>query len=391
MNITVVTTSRADYGLLYPLIQELCQDKYFNVSIVVTGTYLSPLHGKTIEAIKRDGLQITDVVEMTREADLENDICDSVATGLTGFSRLFQKYQSDLVVVLGDRYELWAICIAAVVHKIPIAHFHGGKSTLGLIDDSIRHSVTKMSTFHFASIEQYAKRIVQMGENPDRVYVVGALGIDNIKNMRLMDIDELSEFTNIDFKQKSVALLTYHPVTLDSSALARYQIQEILDALTHSSIFTIITMPNADTGGSTIHQVLELYVKRYPDRFQIIKSLGQQGYLSAMKYARVMIGNSSSGIIESASFRLPVINIGDRQGGRFKPSNVIDIACSKELIIKALDYALSEAFNRSISNIENPYGDGNTARRAAHILKTINLSDKSTLIKKKFYDIDFSY
>jgi UDP-hydrolysing UDP-N-acetyl-D-glucosamine 2-epimerase len=308
---------------------------------------------------------------------------------LAGFSSLFQKRQPDLVIVLGDRYELWALCIAAVIHKIPIVHLHGGESTLGLIDDPVRHSVTKMSTFHFASIEAYAKRIIQMGENPNRVYVVGALGIDNIKNMRLMDIREVSEYTGVDFGQKNVALLTYHPVTLDDYTLAGHQTQEILEALIQTTLFTLITMPNADTGGNTIYQIIEMYSQKYPDRFRFVKSLGQQGYLSAMKYAKLMIGNSSSGIIESASFKLPVINIGDRQGGRFKPANVIDCVCSIESIMGTLDKALSEDFTRSILDIENPYGDGTAAKRIVNILRDIDLSDKSTLIKKGFYDIDF--
>jgi UDP-hydrolysing UDP-N-acetyl-D-glucosamine 2-epimerase len=389
MNITIITTGRADYGLLYPLIKELTHSDHFGLNLVATGTHLSPLHGKTIKQIQQDSLEVTDTIEMTMKSDCENAICNSIAIGLAGFSSLFQKRQPDLVIVLGDRYELWAICIAAVIHKIPIVHLHGGESTLGLIDDPVRHSVTKMSTFHFASIEAYAKRIIQMGENPNRVYVVGALGIDNIKNMRLMDIREVSEYTGVDFGQKNVALLTYHPVTLDDYTLAGHQTQEILEALIQTTLFTLITMPNADTGGNTIYQIIEMYSQKYPDRFRFVKSLGQQGYLSAMKYAKLMIGNSSSGIIESASFKLPVINIGDRQGGRFKPANVIDCVCSIESIMGTLDKALSEDFTRSILDIENPYGDGTAAKRIVNILRDIDLSDKSTLIKKGFYDIDF--
>lgn len=389
MNITVVTTGRADYGLLCPLIKELNRSSCFHVSVVATGTHLSPLHGETIQIIQRDGIEVAHKINMSIEGDAEHAICYSVATALTGFSSLFQTWRPDLVVILGDRYELWPICIAAVIHKIPIAHLHGGESTLGLIDDYVRHSVTKMSTFHFASIEPYAKRIIQMGENPNRVYVVGALGIDNIRNMHLMGIEEISEYTHVDFRQNNVALLTYHPVTLDDYALARQQVQDILESLLQTNLISLITMPNADTGGNTIYQTIETYCRRYPDRFRFVKSLGQQGYLSAMKYARLMIGNSSSGIIESASFRLPVVNIGDRQGGRFRSVNVIDCVCSKESIIAALDKALSETFIRSIAHTANPYGDGNTAGRIANILKSIDLNDKPALLKKGFHDLAF--
>lgn len=389
MNITIVTTGRADYGLLYPLIKELKQFDYFSFNIVATGTHLSPLHGMTIQQIHQDGLEVADTIEMTMKSDSENAICNSIAIGLTSFSSLFQKSQPDLIIVLGDRYELWAVCIAAVIHKIPIAHLYGGESTVGLIDDPVRHSVTKMSTFHFASIDPYAKRIIQMGENPSRVFVVGALGIDNINNMCLMDIGEISAYTDIDFQQKNVALLTYHPVTLDDYTLARHQAQEILEALIQTDLFTLVTMSNADTGGNTIRQVIEIYSAKYPTRFRFVKNLGQQGYLSVMKYAKLMIGNSSSGIIESASFNLPVVNIGDRQGGRFKPVNVIDCVCSKESIMGGLDKALSADFGSSILDIVNPYGDGRTAKRIVNILMDVDLSDKSKLIKKGFYDIDF--
>ena len=389
MKIAMVTTSRADYGLLYPLIKEFNMDDNLTLRLIATGTHLSPLHGNTIKQIQRDGLIVTDTVEMTMESDSEDAICNSIAIGLIGFSSLFQKWKPDLVIVLGDRYELWSICIAAVVNKIPIAHIYGGESTLGLIDDPVRHSVTKMSAFHFASIELYAKRIIQMGENSDRVYVVGALGIDNIRKMHLMNIGEISEHTGMDFGRKNVALLTYHPVTLDDYASAKQQIQEILDVLVRKDLFALVTMPNADTGGNTIYQAIELYSQKYPEKLRIIKNLGQQGYLSAMKYAKLMIGNSSSGIIESASFKLPVINIGDRQGGRLKPANIIDCACVKESILEALDLALSEDFLKSISNIENPYGDGHTAKRIIKILKNIDFSNKSVFIKKGFYDIDY--
>ncbi|MEO5363575.1 MAG: UDP-N-acetylglucosamine 2-epimerase [Magnetococcus sp. DMHC-8] len=384
MNVTIVTTGRADYGLLYPLIKELNASDCFDLNVVATGTHLSPLHGNTISHIQQDGFQVSPV-EMTAHGDSEDAICHAIATGLVGFSSVFQKSPPDLIIVLGDRYELWAICMAAVIHKIPIAHLHGGESTSGAIDESIRHSVTKMSTFHFASIPAYAQTIIQMGENPDRVHVVGALGIDNIKNMPLMNIEEMAEYTSIDFTRNNVALMTYHPVTLDEYASAQHQIQVILEVLVQRDLLILVTMPNADTGNNKIHETIEIYCQKHPEKFLLIKNLGQRAYLSAMKYAKVMIGNSSSGIIESASFQLPVVNIGDRQGGRFKPSNVIDCQCSPESITAALDKALSVDFHHAIAGIDNPYGDGNSAKRIVQLLESIDLSDKTRLVKKEFH------
>jgi UDP-hydrolysing UDP-N-acetyl-D-glucosamine 2-epimerase len=389
MDVALVTTSRADFGLLYPLICELKQAEGFRVRFIVTGTHLSKLHGYTIDEIRAGGVEVSREIEMTADGDSETAICQAIAAGLIGFSDYFSQFQPDLLIVLGDRYELLSACIASVIHKIPIAHLHGGESTYGLIDDSVRHSVTKMSVFHFTAIEAYARRVIQMGENPEHVYVVGSLGIDNIKNLDLMDALTLSEFSGVDFQKNEVALMTYHPVTLDDYSMAGQQTEEILQVLLTTDLLTLITMPNADTGGETIFRTIESYVTQYPSKFRLIKSLGQRGYLSAMKSARLMIGNSSSGIIESASFKLPVVNIGDRQGGRFKPANVIDCDCTKDSIQNALDKALSQKFAHEISDIENPYGDGNTARRIVNILKTLGPINKTDLIKKRFFDLEF--
>jgi UDP-hydrolysing UDP-N-acetyl-D-glucosamine 2-epimerase len=387
INIMVVTTGRADYGLLYPLIQKILKNNRFNLRTVATGTHLSFLHGKTIQLIEEDGIDVSDKVEMTMESDTEDAICTSISVGLSGFSKLLSRTSPDLLVVLGDRYELLSICIASLVHKIPIAHIHGGEATFGSIDDPIRHSVTKMSAFHFASIDSYAKRIIQMGELPERVFVVGAIGLDNIRNTPLMDRKALSEHTGVNF-ENNIALMTYHPVTLDNYHNTEKQIKEILNTLVEEEVFTLITMPNADTSGSVIQKQIGDYSKQYPDKFKSIGNLGQKGYLSAMKYARLMIGNSSSGIIESASFKLPVVNIGDRQAGRFKPMNVIDCACSQDAISNAIKLALSDGFRLSISDLESPYGDGNTSSRIVKILESIDFDNSSGFIKKGFYDLD---
>jgi UDP-N-acetylglucosamine 2-epimerase len=364
--IMVVTTGRADYGLLYPLIKKTIKSELIELQLIATGTHLSSLHGKTIQLIEEDNeIQVTDKVEMTMEKDTEDAICTSIATGLMGFSQLFNRLCPDLLVVLGDRYELWSACMAAVIHKIPIA---------------------QMSAFHFASIDLYAKRIIQMGENPEKVFVVGAIGLDNIKSIPLMSRQELSKHTQIDFKKK-IALMTYHPVTLDRYDSAEKQIQEVLNALIKTDLLVLMTMPNSDTSGSVIYQKIKKYSQQYPEKFRLIKNLGQKGYLSAMKYAQLMIGNSSSGIIESASFKLPVVNIGDRQAGRLKSVNIIDCDCSQEAIVKAVNRALLDEFKQSIAHLKSPYGDGNTSTHIVKILESIDLKNKSQFLKKGFYDL----
>lgn len=386
--IMIVTTGRADYGLLSPLIKRIIQNNHLELQLIATGTHLSPLHGNTIQLIDEDKFQVTDKVEMTMGKDTEDAICISIATGLMGFSQLFNRLSPDLLVVLGDRYELWSVCMAAVIHKIPIAHIHGGEATFGLIDDPIRHSITKMSAFHFASIDLYGKRIIQMGENPERVFVVGAIGLDNIKSIPLMTIEELTQDTGIDFRE-NVALMTYHPVTLDGYNSAGQQIQEVLNALVKTDLLILMTMPNSDTSGNAIYQRIKHCAQQYPEKFKFIKTLGQKRYLSAMKYAQLMIGNSSSGVIESASFKLPVVNIGDRQAGRFKPKNVIDCVCSQEAITKAINRALSNKFKQSIVHLESPYGKGNTSTSIVKILAAIEFKNKSQFLKKGFYDLKF--
>jgi len=385
--ITIVTTGRADYGLLYPLINKIIGNDNFDLRLIVTGTHLSTLHGKTIKLIEKDGVKVAGKVEMIAKEDTENAICSSISTGLLGFSKLFNKITPDLLIVLGDRYELWSACMAAVIHKIPIAHIHGGEVTIGLIDDPIRHSITKMAAFHFVSIDVYAKRIIQMGEAPNRVFVVGAIGLDNIKNIPLMNREELHKFTGVDFTKKKIVLMTYHPVTLEDYDSAEQQIQEVLNALIKTDLQTLITMPNADTSGVMIYKKIKQYVKQYPYKFKLIKNLGQKGYLSAMQHACLMVGNSSSGIIESASFKLPVVNIGDRQSGRFKPSNIVDCICSQDAILKAINHVLSKTFYQSIAQLENPYGDGNTSGRIVKVLEAMDLSKKEQYLKKGFYDL----
>lgn len=389
LKVAVVTTSRADYGLLCPLLKKLSEDSFFELYTIVTGSHLLMEQGMTIEAIKKDGIEINAKVETDINGDTEYDICSGISKAMEKFSRLLVDNKPDLLILLGDRYELWAFAMTAVIHKLPIAHIHGGEATYGVIDEAIRHSVSKMSSIHFPSIDIYRNRIIQMGELPERVFTVGALGIDNIKNIDTITKEELGQFTGMDFA-KDVALMTYHPVTLDDYDSSSIQIVEILKALLYSKYDVLITMPNADTGGHQIYNQIMKYVEDYPNKFKLFKSLGQKRYISALEHSKLMIGNSSSGIIESASFKIPVINIGDRQEGRYKPLNVIDCSCDKVSILNAINKVESDQFQKSLENLINPYGDGNTANKIVDILKTINIKkEKLNYIKKKFLDIEF--
>ncbi|MBF0261784.1 MAG: UDP-N-acetylglucosamine 2-epimerase (hydrolyzing) [Magnetococcales bacterium] len=384
MKITLVTTGRADYGLLSPLIQAIQGEARLSLDLVATGSHLSEAQGETIRFIRAEGHPVTPI-PMTPESDSEDGICRAVAAGLSGFSAHFRSLRPDLVLVLGDRFELWAVCMAAVLHKIPIAHLHGGETTLGAIDDTIRHTVTKMATWHFPAVPEYARVILAMGEQPERVHVVGALGIDAIVHTQPLTPEELTALTGIDFAARPVALLTYHPVTLDDHENATRQITTILEALMATDLTTLITMPNLDAGGATIFATLERYGQAHPERFRLVKSLGQRGYLTAMGHAALMIGNSSSGILEAASFRLPVVNIGDRQAGRIRAANVLDCPCEAEAIRESLATARSPVFRASLATLVNPYGDGNTAPRIVRILAGLDLSDRAGLLKKGFH------
>ena len=380
-----MTTSRADYGILLPLLTSLKEDPFFQLRLVVSGSHLEPIYGETIREIQKDSFQMVKTVKTTMKGDRESDICRILSEGLVGFSDLFRKDPPDLIVIAGDRYELLGVCIAAVLHKIPIAHLHGGEMTLGAMDELFRHAMTKMASLHFPSMEAYARRILQMGERPDRVHAVGALAIDTIKSVALFSQKELSALCGVDFK-KEVALVTYHPVTQDDYSLASKQVQELLAALAETELSVLVTMPNADAGGLQIYEVLQKTVRSHPEKFKLVKNLGQKAYLSAMRHARLMVGNSSSGIIESASFKLPVVNVGDRQGGRIKPRNVIDCDCTKDAILNAVRRALSQDFRDSLSGLKNPYGEGETSQKIIRVLKSVDFRDKSKLIKKEFCD-----
>lgn len=385
MKIAVITATRAEYGLLLPLIRRLLQDDFFQCHVIATGTHLLERYGNTVTFIERDGIPIKYRVSIMDDTDIDQS--KVIANALEKFSAIYNKEQYDAIVVLGDRYELFGFCIPALLQRIPIIHIHGGERTEGAVDEQIRHAITKMSTLHFPSIPAYAKRIIQMGETPDMVFPVGALGIDNILHLPSIPYDDLCKELQMNIDSRT-AIVTYHPVTLEDPGEAVRQTHIVMDALLDSPFYSIVTMPNSDSGGNEVLEVILQYIEKYPDKFKFIKSLGQKRYLSCLKYAGLVLGNSSSGIIETASFGIPTINIGDRQKGRIAPDNVLHCDCDKNAILHAIDVACSDAFRKKCRKCSNPYGNGNAALKMVEIIKGIDWNNRN-LIKKVFFDIDF--
>lgn len=385
--IAVITSTRAEYGLLYPLIRELSGRDKLLVHLLVSGTHLLPRFGNTIQHIQNDGVQIAAKIPILDEDFVSDElhVADAIAKAVRLSSDIFQREQYEAVIVLGDRYELLGFCTAAVICRVPIIHIHGGEITEGAIDDKIRHAVTKLASIHFPSVPEYAQRIVQMGEDPKRVHPVGALGIDNIMKMELLDKRSLFQELDI-YTELPIAAVTYHPVTSEKPEAAEREIRNVLEALLKAGVFSVITMPNSDVGGDLIYRIIQEYMQLHPERFVLKKSLGQLRYLSLLKNSDIMVGNSSSGILESASFCLPTVDIGDRQKGRMSPQNVIHCNCVESEIFDTILKAISEEFRRGILGYVNPYGDGRAAIRIADIIEETDFSEVS-LIQKHFYDI----
>lgn len=381
--ICVITGTRAEYGLLYWTMNALKADPSIDLSICVTGMHLSPEFGLTYKRILEDGFIINEKIETVLSSDTSIGISKSVGLGIISFSEVFERLSPDLVLVLGDRYEIFAACTAAMISRIPIAHCHGGEATEGLIDEAIRHSITKMSHIHFTSTEEYRKRVIQLGEQPGNVFNVGALGIENINKLKLLTKAKFEE--SINFKLNKINfLVTFHPVTLDNFS-AEEQFKQLLIALDKFRDTNIIfTKPNSDTDGRIIIQLIDNYVKKNSQKAIAFTSLGQLRYLSAIQYMDVIIGNSSSGLIEVPSFYKATINIGDRQQGRVKAESIIDCVTDNKAIENAINKALSKEFKNKIKKSKNPYGDKNSSTLIVDVLKRIELNG---LIKKKFYNL----
>lgn len=385
--VCVITGTRAEYGLLKPLIQKIENDSKLKLQLVATGMHLSPEFGLTYKEIEEDGFVITDWNEMLLSSDTPNGITKSVGLGIIGFADIFTKIFPDIVIILGDRYEIFAAATAAMIHRIPIAHIHGGELTQGAIDDAIRHSITKMSTLHFTSTEEYRKRVVQLGEHPKRVFYVGALGVENIKKQKLMSKEELSKSIGFSLESPYV-LVTFHPVTLEDNT-SQKQFENLLEALDRFQEYHIVfTKANADTNGRIINQKIDWYVQQNNNRAVAYESLGMIRYLSALKYCEMVIGNSSSGIMEAPSFHIPTVNIGNRQLGRIRAESVIDYGNSVEDISTAIGKAKTLKEERTLKKIKNPYEKSGTSKKIFSEIKKFLWQDKMT--ENSFYDISLN-
>lgn len=382
--ICVVTGTRAEYGLLYWLMKEIEEDKDLELQLVVTGMHLSPEFGLTYKEIEKD-FKIDKKIEMLLSSDTSVGISKSMGLAQISFAEAYEELQPDMLVVLGDRYEIFSAVSAAMISRIPIAHLHGGEITEGAFDESIRHSITKMSHLHFTATDEYKNRVIQLGEQPDRVFNVGGMGIENIKRLELLSKDEFEKSINFKLNKKNI-LVTFHPVTLETST-AKVQFQELLNAVdTLKNTNIIFTKANSDTDGRVINSMIDEYVSTNSHKSVGFTSLGQLRYLSALQYVDVMVGNSSSGLAEAPSFKIGTINIGDRQKGRIKAQSVIDTLNEKESILKAFKELYSEEFKKKLLTVENPYGDGCASQKVINIFKNIDLSN---ILKKSFYDLKY--
>ncbi len=382
--ISVVTGTRAEYGLLKPLIKSLDDDSDIDLQLMATAMHLSPEYGMTVNEIINDGFPIVKKIECLDDSDSAVGISKSISVALSSFAIAFEELKPELIIILGDRTEMLAVAIAASIANIPIAHIHGGETTEGAYDEVIRHAITKMSYWHFTSTENYQNRVIQLGEDPSRVFNVGAIGLDSIKTSPLLSKEEFEK--SIDFNiGEQCALITYHPVTLEEST-AENQFKSILNSLDSiQSLRMIFTHANSDRDGKVINQMIKEYVSQNNEKAVEFKSLGQLRYLSALQYIDVVIGNSSSGVIEAPYFNIPTINIGDRQKGRVAPESVLNCMPKEKDILSSLKKALSSGFQEAIQSQDQLYGTGNATLKIMNMLK----KDDIVNLKKSFFDINF--
>lgn len=384
-SICIVTGTRAEYGLLRPLIEEINNRSEYKLKLVVTGMHLSPEFGFTYREIESDGYTIDEKIEILMSSDTSVGTTKSMALAMISFSEYFNRTKPDLLIILGDRYEIFSVATAATLAHIPIAHLHGGETTEGAYDEVFRHSITKMSYLHFASTTEYANRIIQLGEEKDRVFDVGAIGVENIMKIKLMSLPELEN--SINFKlDKPFGLVTFHPVTLEDGT-SEAQVRALLRSLDKfKDMKFIITKANSDSDGRIINKILDEYYENNKHRVILFTSMGQLRYLSAMKYCSMVIGNSSSGIIEAPTYGIPTINIGDRQKGRIQAISVINCNPIESEITAAINRVLDEEYLASLKGMKNPYGDGETVSKI--MIQIDYLLSKNIDLKKKFYDLN---
>lgn len=384
--VCVVTATRAEYGLLKPVIQRILDEAELELCLLVTGAHLSKLHGETVKEIEKDGFPIAGRIPMEL-SDTSPVALNREMAGLQARTGdFFQKEKPDFLLLLGDRYEMLSVAVAAMMCRIPIGHIHGGETTEGAMDEAIRHAITKMSYLHFASIPEYRRRVIQLGEAPERVFAVGALGVENIMSIQLLSEQEIREKLQIEEK-RPYGMVTFHPVTLEADG-AEKQLRELMEAMKKEEEYDyVVTFANADAGGNGLNRLWQEFAAENP-RIHLFASLGVKNYLSAVKYASMVIGNSSSGILEAPSFKLPVINIGDRQKGRLQADCVINCEPSEKEIRKAMEKGRSKEFRKTLEQVENPYGKGDTSRQIVEKVKEF-LNEEKIYLKKPFYDVKF--
>ena len=385
--IAIFTGTRAEYGLLYWIIKGVHESSQAELQLLVGGMHLSPEFGYTVNQIEQDGFPIAERMEFLLSSDSPVGLTKSMGLALISASEVLQRQQPDLLVLLGDRFEALAVAQAAMVARVPVAHLHGGETTEGAIDEAFRHAITKMSHLHFTSTEAYRQRVIQLGENPENVFNFGAPGIDSIIRLSLLNREELSDATSIK-QDAPFFLVTYHPVTLtsDGATSSLSNLLAVLDKYPEHQL--IITYPNADTHGRKLIELLEDYKSHNPERVQLVHSLGQLRYLSAMKFCDAVIGNSSSGLIETPTFGVPTLNIGDRQKGRIFGNTVINCSDSENEIESGMKQIMNPEFRKECQKSLNPYGQGNSSER---ILEAIVSHPLDKLLKKTFFDLEIKF
>ncbi len=381
--ICVFTGTRAEYGLLKPLMNRLLKSTRTNLQLLISGMHLAPEFGLTYQDIESDGFTIDEKVEMLMALDTPTGITKSMGVGMIGFADAFARLNPELLVVLGDRFEAMSVCTAAMVARIPIVHIHGGEATHALIDEAIRHSITKMSHIHFTTTETYRKRVIQLGEHPCRVINVGSLGVENIRNLKLIEKTVLEKKIGFSL-QKPYLLVTFHPVTLEKGQAYR-SVKMVCQAIKKSGFNAVFTKANADTEGDVINITIESFAAKEPERFIVFSSMGTLNYLSAMKHCAAVVGNSSSGIIEAPSIGVPTVDIGERQSGRVRADSVISCLQETQAISRAITRAVSPEFSAESRKVLNPYEREATSQMIFEKLITTPLTG---LINKTFFDFN---
>jgi len=381
-NIFIFTSTRADYGLQRWITKEMQNSAKFNIYVIVGGTHLSEEYGNTIEEILKDNIENIIKVPFLNTSLDASSITSSIGNGLIKISQIFNTYKPDFIFLLGDRYELFIMAIAALLYQVPIVHLHGGENTSGVIDEQVRHAITKMAHIHMPSTELYAENISNMGEENWRIHIVGAPSLENIKRLELYTKEEILKLTGIDISKNTI-ICTYHPVTLEGEDSVKWQIKNLLEALSKFDLQIVFTRPNAEVGSDEIVNMIKKFVENN-SKVYFFDSLGSKLYLSFLKHVKAVVGNSSSGIIEVPSFLIPTVNIGNRQEGRLQPESVIQTGYSVNEIYKGIEKALYDAeFLKKIKTIKNPYGNGNTSTYVIEAIKEILKITKEKLLKKR--------